>query len=49
MDVRSITYDIKVGDKIVYTRIPEHSLSLWLKKAQHKLGKKPVAQMRLFR
>lgn len=40
------TYDVKIDDKVIYTRIPEHSLNLWMDKAFKKFGKRPVAQAR---
>ena len=43
-----IYYDIKIGDKVVYNSIPEHSLSLQMKKAQEVYGKRPVAQSKMF-
>lgn len=41
------TYDIKVDDKVVYYSIPEHSLNLWMKKAEKVFGKRPVAQQKM--
>lgn len=41
-------FDIVIDGKIVYQRIPEHSLGMFMKKAQRKHKKRAVAQMRIF-
>ena len=40
-------YDIKLGDKVIYARIPEHSLNMFMKKVEKKYGERPVAQARM--
>ena len=42
-----VYYDVKVDDKVVYYNIPEHSLHLWMTKAERLYKKRPYAQARM--